>query len=56
MKKRLRMRAILQENKGMELVQVAILVALAVGLGIIFRSRIIEFVNATFDGLMSAGF
>ena len=36
---------------GMELVQVAILVAIAVGLGLIFRTRITDFVNTTFEGL-----
>ncbi|NLD19179.1 MAG: hypothetical protein GX663_02890 [Clostridiales bacterium] len=36
---------------GMELVQVAILVAIAVGLGLIFRAEITDFVNNTFEGL-----
>lgn len=36
---------------GMELVQVAILVAIAVGLGLIFRTEITDFVNNTFEGL-----
>ncbi len=40
-----------RSKKGMELVQVAILVALAVALGLIFKSEITEFVNTTFDGL-----
>lgn len=35
----------------MELVQVAILIALAVALGLIFKSEITEFVNNTFEGL-----
>ncbi len=51
-----KMKKILASNGGMEMVQVAILVALAVGLGIIFKSRITAFVTATFDGLSSAGF
>lgn len=38
-------------KKGMELVQVAILVALAVALGLIFKTEITDFVNKTFDGL-----
>ncbi len=40
-----------KSRKGMELVQVAILVALAVALGLIFRTEITDFVNDTFDGL-----
>ena len=36
---------------GMELVQVAILVAIAIALGLIFRSEITSFVNKTFDSL-----
>lgn len=36
---------------GMELVQVAIMVAIAVALGLIFRTRITDFVNTTFEGL-----
>lgn len=43
-------------KKGMEMVQVAILVAIAVGLGLIFKDRIGEFVTATFDNLMNSGF
>lgn len=38
-------------KKGMELVQVAILVALAVALGLIFKTEITDFVNKTFEGL-----
>ncbi|MBR6444135.1 MAG: hypothetical protein IKS63_01745 [Firmicutes bacterium] len=36
---------------GMELVQVAILVAIAIALGLIFRTEITGFVNKTFDNL-----
>ena len=43
-------------KKGMEMVQVAILVALAVSLGIIFKTQITSFVNNTFDGLFNSGF
>ena len=39
----------------MELVQVAILVAIAVAIGLIFKTQITEFVNKTFDGLNSFG-
>lgn len=39
-------------NKGgMEMVQVAILIAIAVIIGLIFKSEITSFVNDTFDTL-----
>ena len=41
----------LRSRSGMEMVQVAILIALAIALGIIFKSEITEFVNNTFRGL-----
>lgn len=41
----------LRSKKGMELVQVAILIALAVAIGLIFKTEITEFVNNTFEGL-----
>lgn len=44
-------KAILHNKKGMEMVQVAILIALAVALGLIFKTEITEFVNKTFEGL-----
>ncbi len=40
-------------RKGMEMVQVAILIAIAVALGIIFRTEITTFVNNTFSTLNS---
>ncbi len=43
-------------KKGMEMVQVGILIALAVVIGLIFKERITEFVNGTFDKLMNSGF
>ena len=47
------MRNVLKFNnkKGMELVQVAILVAIAIALGLIFKTQITDFVNTTFEGL-----
>ncbi len=42
---------LLRSRKGMELVQVAILVAIAIALGLIFKTEITDFVNKTFDGL-----
>ncbi|MEF9921664.1 MAG: Flp1 family type IVb pilin [Anaerovoracaceae bacterium] len=46
----------LRNKKGMELVQVAILVAIAVALGIIFKTEITEFVNNTFSNLNGKAF
>jgi len=43
-------------KKGMEMVQVAILIAIAVAIGMIFRERIMDFVDVTFDRLGSSGF
>ena len=43
-------------KKGMEMVQVAILIAIAVAIGLIFRERIMDFVDVTFDRLGSSGF
>ncbi len=40
-----------RRRSGMELVQVAIMVAIAVALGLIFRTQITDFVNRTFEGL-----
>lgn len=42
----------MQNNKkGMEMVQVAILVGIAVVLGLIFKSETTSFLNNTFDAL-----
>lgn len=46
---------LVNNNKGMELVQVAILIAIAIILGLIFKSQIVDFVNKVFDNL-NAGF
>ncbi len=51
-----KMKSALNNKKGMEMVQVAILVAIAIGLGLIFKDRIGEFVSATFDSLMNSKF
>ena len=45
-----------RSKSGMELVQVAILIAIAVALGIIFKSSITEFVNKIFGNLDAANF
>lgn len=50
------MRLMRNNKKGMEMVQVAILVAIAIGLGLIFKDRIGEFITGTFDNLMNSGF
>ncbi len=44
-------RELMGNKSGMELVQVAILIALAVALGVIFRTEITKFVNNTFRAL-----
>lgn len=46
----------IMNKKGMEMVQVAILVAIAVTLGLIFKEQITTFVNNTFGSLSSAKF
>ncbi|MDD7512275.1 MAG: Flp1 family type IVb pilin [Clostridiales bacterium] len=38
-------------KSGMEMVQVAILIAIAVIIGLIFKTEITSFVNDTFDSL-----
>ncbi|MBQ2746873.1 MAG: hypothetical protein IJP24_05395 [Firmicutes bacterium] len=43
-------------KKGMELVQVAVLIGISVAVGIIFRIQITDFVNAVFDTLNGGGF
>ncbi len=46
----------IRSKKGMEMVQVAILIAIAVAFGLIFRERIMDFIDATFNSLESSGF
>ena len=43
-------------NSGMEMVQVAILIAIAITLGLIFKDRIGDFVNKVFRDLLSSDF
>ncbi len=48
----MRKRKWIKNNKrGMEMVQVAILVAIAIILGLIFKSEITGFINKTFESL-----
>ncbi len=49
-------RGMLSNKRGMEMVQVAILIAIAVAIGIIFKSQITDFVNNTFSALSNAKF
>ena len=53
---RSRMAILLGNKKGMEMVQVAILVAIAVAAGIIFKSSVVDFVNRIFRNLNAANF
>ncbi|WP_312650360.1 Flp1 family type IVb pilin [Aminipila sp.] len=46
----------LNNKKGMEMVQVGILIAIAIGIGLIFKSQITDFINGTFSNLMNSGF
>lgn len=43
-------------KRGMEMVQVAILVAIAVAVGIIFKGSVVDFVNRIFKALNAANF
>lgn len=56
MKKRRLLYGVFADKRGMEMVQVAILVAIAVAIGLIFKSEITEFVNDTFGSLNSSKF
>lgn len=53
---RAKIAVLLGNKKGMEMVQVAILVAIAVAVGIIFKSSIVDFVNRVFGNLDAANF
>ena len=46
----------MDSKSGMELVQVAILIAIAVALGLIFKTQITRFVDGVFGGLNGSGF
>lgn len=50
------MKLIKNSKKGMEMVQVALLIAIAIGLGLIFKTQITAFVDNTFSNLMNSGF
>ena len=46
----------LGNKRGMEMVQVAILVAIAVAVGIIVKGSVVDFVNRIFNALDAANF
>lgn len=50
------MKIITNNKKGMEMVQVAILVAIAIGLGLLFKEQIGDFINNTFESLNGNNF
>lgn len=52
----LKLNMALRGKKGMEMVQVAILIAIAVVVGIIFKSSVTDFVNRIFGNLDAANF
>ncbi|MGN1350111.1 MAG: hypothetical protein ACI4VM_03845 [Anaerovoracaceae bacterium] len=45
-----------RSKKGMELVQVGILIAIAIAIGIVFKTEIGTFVENTFSGLLVSNF
>ena len=47
---------LVRNKSGMEMVQVAILVAISVALGIIFKTQITSFVNEIFKNLNASRF
>jgi len=52
-----RTKAIMSTRRsGMELVQVAIIICLAIGLGIIFKDKIQEFMGNVFEGFSRDSF
>lgn len=51
-----RIMGILRDNRGMELVQVGLLIAIAIALGLIFKTQITAFVNDVFSGLKASSF
>lgn len=51
-----KMKLISNSKKGMEMVQVAILVAIAIGFGLVFKDKIGTFISQTFESLSKSGF
>ncbi|HHX92321.1 MAG TPA: hypothetical protein GX688_01630 [Clostridiales bacterium] len=48
--------ASVNNKQGMEMVQVAILIAIAIALGLVFKSQIGAFVNKVFGDLLGSSF
>lgn len=51
-----KLKKIFKDERGMEMVQVAILVAIAIAVGIFFKDKITDFVTTIFDKLDGASF
>lgn len=47
---------VFSNKAGMEMVQVAILVAIAIAVGIIFKTQVTDFVNKIFSNLNASNF
>jgi hypothetical protein len=56
MKSLIKDNAAFDRNAGMEMVQVAILIAIAIAAGLIFRTKIVGFVNNVFGNLNAGSF
>ncbi len=52
----IRIKRILKDQRGMELVQVGLLIAIAIAIGLIFKTQITQFVNDVFGGLQASSF
>lgn len=48
--------SLFSDNRGMELVQVGLLIAIAIAIGLIFKTQITQFVNDVFGGLKASSF
>lgn len=51
-----RVKDVLNNEKGMEMVQVGILIAIAIGVGMLFKTQIVGFINSVFTDLNSSSF
>jgi hypothetical protein len=50
------MKLLMKRSEGLEMVEVAILIAVVVALGLIFKAQLTAFVNKVFGNLMNADF
>ncbi|NLK73418.1 MAG: hypothetical protein GX285_10430 [Clostridiales bacterium] len=46
----------IRNERGMEMVQVAILIGIAIGIGVLFKSQIGNFINGIFDALVNSDY